>query len=520
MDTMNVDSYVKFIYLQKQLSGQPLALVSSLSSTEQTYEEAKNLLNKAFGSDVLRKFETLHSLSELKLTYQSDPYEFVGKMKSIVNSFTALQISVNEVLQYFFWNAMNDNFKSHLTAITNKNRPSLKEMEDNVFEATEKYVAVQKKFSEQRNIKFKVKESSTLAVDIGKDKSSDTKGCNLCLADGSDTGHPNFKCPIYKSPEAKLQKIEKLGACVNCANSHNTKKCTFRFQRKCFKCGKWHFSFLCADSPKFSPEVSKKIVDSSDSKKGSVKPKEKSQTETNTEFACTDSESLFLEHNVEACILPTFSALLTNGVLLRGLKDSGSQLNFVDSAFAKQNGLEVIKDNFSLTLNGINSSRKLTTDIVKLEMDNGEQKHCLEAVCIPQIKTRLLLPGLQKIVTEFKNKGHQLADQFLADGKDEISGIHFILGSNSAHFLPKSTVLFGEPVPSAYLKTSLGIMLYGNVSRLISNLINLPDFSHTAQFVCCGDIDEKSVAHSGPLSDIHTNYSVVDDHGKLVQSKL
>ena len=307
---------------------------------------------------------------------------------------------------------------------------------------------------------------------------------------------------------------------MNCANSHNTKKCTFRFQRKCFKCGKWHFSFLCADSPKFSPEVSKKIIDSSDSKKGSVKPKEKSQTETNTEFACTDSESLFLEHNVEACILPTFSALLTNGVLLRGLKDSGSQLNFVDSAFAEQNSLEVIKDNFSLTLNGINSSRKLTTDIVKLEMDNGEQKHCLEAVCIPQIKTRLLLPGLQKIVTEFKNKGHQLADQFLADGKDEISGIHFILGSNSAHFLPESTVLFGEPVPSAYLKTSLGIMLYGNVSRLISNLINLPDFSHTAQFVCCGDIDEKSVAHSGPLSDIHTNYSVVDDHGKLVQSKL
>ena len=66
MQTVKVDSYIQFIYLKDQLKGQPLALVKSLSSTEQTYEEAKNLLQKAFGSDTMLKFETMQSLCELK----------------------------------------------------------------------------------------------------------------------------------------------------------------------------------------------------------------------------------------------------------------------------------------------------------------------------------------------------------------------------------------------------------------------------------------------------------------------
>ena len=526
MNTMNVDSYVKFIYLQKQLSGQPLALVKSLASTEQTYEEAKNLLNKAFGSDILRKFETLHSLSDLKLTYQTDPYEFVGKMKTIKNCVTALKISTDEVLQYFFWNAMNDNFKSHLTAINNKNRPSLKEIEDNLFEATERYVAVQNKYSEQRKgSKYKAKESTNLAVNIDQDKSSSPKGCNLCSADGSDTNHPIFKCPVYKSPEAKVQKLDELGACITCANSHNTKKCTFRFQRRCTKCGNWHFSFLCAGSQsKSSPVISKDKLTlkdvSSDSKKGTVKSKDKPKSETNTEVACTSFESLYMEDICVASILPTFSAVLTNGVLFRALKDSGSQLSFVDLEFAKQNGLEVIKSNFPFTLNGINSSKKLVTDVVKVEIYSGEEKHCLEAVCLPQIKTRLIIPGLQKVVTEFKSKGYNLADQFLADGKDEITGIKFILGVNSTHFLPDTTVLFGDPIPSAYLNTSLGTMLSGKITRLISNLRFLPDLNYTTQLAGSGAIDEVPNAHSGSLFDTNINYSVVDDQGKLIQSKL
>ena len=170
METMKVDPYIQFIYLQKQLGKQPLALVSSLSSTEQTYEEAKKLLQKAFGSEILRKFETLQSLSDLSLTYQSDPYAFIGKVRTIRNSFSALNITVENVLQFFIWNSLNDRFKLQLTQITNKNRPSLHEIEENLFEAAERYIALEKK-SEKKGSSNKSPNRST-GRDSGKSTSS------------------------------------------------------------------------------------------------------------------------------------------------------------------------------------------------------------------------------------------------------------------------------------------------------------------------------------------------------------
>ena len=108
----------------------------------------------------------------------------------------------------------------------------------------------------------------------------------------------------------------------------------------------------------------------------------------------------------------------------------------------------------------------------------------------------------------------------MADGKDEITGIKFILGVNSTHFLPDTAVLFGDPIPSAYLNTSLGTMLSGKITRLISNLRFLPDLNYTTQLAGSGAIDEVPDAHSGSLFDTNINYSVVDDQGKLIQSKL
>lgn len=519
MDTMKVDTYVKFIYLQKQLSGQPLALVKSLASTEQTYEEAKILLQKAFGSSILRKFETLQSLSELKLTYQGDPYEFIGKMKTIKNTFSTLNISTDDVLQYFFWVAMNDKFQSQLTAITNKNRPSLKELEDNVFEATERYVALLNRQTEKKKPSNpKGIESSSLAVNANPENVSNSsfvnsKNCILCKSDASNACHPIFKCKVYVSPEAKLQKLESIGACSNCGNSHKTKECRYRFLRRCSKCSKWHFNFLCnAQNP------------ASSTKKVFPKAKEVPKPVISSEFACTEVESLHLEYSCEACILPTFSTLTNNNVLMRCLKDTGSQLNFVDSEFARQNQFEIVKSNFSITVKGINSTRKLVTEIVRVPMHNGEKEHILEAVCIPQVKTRLVIPGLHRVVKDFMNKGHILADKFLINSEDEISDIKFILGTDSAHFLPETTVLFGSPIPSAYCTTSLGTMLCGNITRLNSNLkflsnVILADVAEVSSNAEMLNLDSPEIlAYSD--SDTNLNFSVVDDHGKIVQSKL
>ena len=283
MDTMNVDSYIKFIYLQRQLSGQPLALVKSLSSTEQTYEEAKSLLEKAFGSTILKKFETLCSLSELTLTNQGDPYEFIGKMRTIKNSFVALKISIDDVLQYFFWVAMSEGLKSQVTAVTNKNKPSLKEIEDTIFEATERYIANQTKHSEKKkSSSCKVSnESTSLAINANPNSkvSGEFRSCILCSKDGIvNPDHPIYKCQSYESPVAKVKKLESLGACVVCANLHKDKECRYRFKKKCSKCGKWHFSFLCnQNSSKSNPAKSKdkaeKLLEDVDDLIGQIKSK-------------------------------------------------------------------------------------------------------------------------------------------------------------------------------------------------------------------------------------------------------
>ena len=126
------------------------------------------------------------------------------------------------------------------------------------------------------------------------------------------------------------------------------------------------------------------MCDSSQSKSDSgaknvpPKPMEDPKNETSSGFACTDVESLHLEYSCEPCILPTFSSLLPNNELMRCLKDSGSQLNFVDSGFAKQNGFEVNESNFSITVKGINSTKKLVREIVKVSMYIGEKEHVLE----------------------------------------------------------------------------------------------------------------------------------------------
>ena len=54
-----------------------------------------------------------------------------------------MQLCTEHFLQFFFWNGLNENFQDQLINITNHTRPSLQETNDNFFEATERYLAMQ-----------------------------------------------------------------------------------------------------------------------------------------------------------------------------------------------------------------------------------------------------------------------------------------------------------------------------------------------------------------------------------------
>ncbi|XP_066946894.1 uncharacterized protein [Macrobrachium rosenbergii] len=252
VDKCDLSTHVKFALLTRQLSGDSLKLVNSLDCSNRSYEEAKELLQKAFADTLSQQYSVIKQLSELKLTYQSDPYDFISNMRIICNQFEALDIDRNIVLQFFIWNGLNDCFKNQLMNITGSNKPSLQQIDLHIFSALERYKNISKKFNgnnAQKKVLSKVESNFSClasAVDSNVEKSK-VKECSLCLADDKgDVDHPIFKCSVYVTPQSKIEKLKQLNCCTNCTyGSHKTKDCRFKFNSKCRHCNKWHFSYLC-----------------------------------------------------------------------------------------------------------------------------------------------------------------------------------------------------------------------------------------------------------------------------------
>ena len=80
------------LLLRQQLSGKAKTLLKSLEADKQSYEEAKKLLICAFASPENRKFSTISKLTQLKLSYEDDPYEYISKVKMLQESVKCFDI--------------------------------------------------------------------------------------------------------------------------------------------------------------------------------------------------------------------------------------------------------------------------------------------------------------------------------------------------------------------------------------------------------------------------------------------
>lgn len=243
-------SFEKFVYLHKQLYDSPLILVDSLDVSEQSYEIASELLVKAFDSNLTSKYSVIEKLAELNMSLGTDPYAFIGEMRTIISGVKTLTITTDEILQYFIWQAMNNDFQSHLTSITNKSKPSLQEISDNVFEATDRYVKQNERKESLKSAKSKTIPSSTLvsAVNIQEPKSK--AFCVLCSNDKNSSDHPMISCPIYSNARKRVDKLRAMNACTKCSfKNHSTNDCKFKFKSACRHCNESHMSYLCLKTP-------------------------------------------------------------------------------------------------------------------------------------------------------------------------------------------------------------------------------------------------------------------------------
>ena len=137
--------YDKLLLLKQQVSGKASLLIDSLEADSQTYSEAKKLLMSALASKSVQIFNVIKQMCELRLTYTSEPFQYISDIRKIMQAFQQLSI-----MQYFFFTGLNESFKNHLILLTNNIRPTLSEIMI-VFTANERYSASQKLFNSNKN---------------------------------------------------------------------------------------------------------------------------------------------------------------------------------------------------------------------------------------------------------------------------------------------------------------------------------------------------------------------------------
>lgn len=475
----NLTSYEKFVYLRNQLRGAPRALIDSLDTDSQSFENAKELLGRAFASSVTQKYNAIRRLSELKLAAK-DPYNYIGDMRSIINSFKNLNIDVNTILTYFIWKGLDTSFQNHLMQIVNTNKPSLKQIESKIFEAAERYVRCSPLTDNLSDNKYSIKSNdakfgntTNLAVNVSGNKYNI---CNLCKFDNVDHKHPMYKCTIYNTAKLKIDKLKIIGACTKCSfRSHDSRDCKFVFSSKCRNCDGSHMTFLCYRN------------DSSLSKRSNINNDGNTRTQ-NCANNISWSEALVTIDRDEPILLPTLTAKLlgdNNYKNVRILKDGGCQRNFVKEAVAELLKFPIIDNNLKLQVHGFNSSKIIQTKAVEVSMQYDDRIIKLNAVCVPEIRTSIAVPNLGVLTDGFESKGYVLADRFITNKCRVLNGFELILGADSDQYIDMKYVKFGSDEDcSCYISTPVGIIFTGNLTRNIANLEYLPFNSS----VNCNDV--------------------------------
>ena len=512
------------LLLIQQTSGKAKTLLNSLELDNQSFQEAKDLLTVAFASPEIRKFSSIKKLNELHLGFNDDPFEYIAKVKMLIESVKSLNICSDDFLQYYVWTGLNERFQNHLIQITTKTKPSIKEIVDNFFIANERYALSVKSRLAKKSV-FKENTATNLAINV-KTKSK-FLDCTLCSKDGgSPVNHSISRCTEYKTATSKIDRLKKLGGCLKCSSlTHKADNCKFKFKRKCRNCSKWHFDFLCSHNLN-----------------GNQNEGKKKETADST---ATNSGVVVLQSFSCDSVLPTFSfSINKNGKLLRGLSDRGSQSSFITESVASNQNLRCLQENVKLTIKGFNELKHYVSRLVEVPIHSGNLTFKIPCLVVPKIDINLKLPGLGKVVKNLKEKGYYLADEFLTETSDNISSVDFVLGSDHSRFLAGQDVCFGKL--SMYIDTHIGIMLLGNVNNLNKDLSSLSYFNPITTELCTNEIEMQNVGNVGSsdyeahtffishfdnfvsdeiqnldFSPVHTNANLtVLNKGKVVEDKL
>ena len=464
----HLSDHQKFLLLQKQLGGPPRILLDTLDYDDHKYGVAKEALLAAFDSTDKSKEEILKTLSSMTMGDGQEPYKYIGLVRTVMSGMKSLKVGIDDVLRYFIWNGFNSDFRGHLTDITNKFKPNITEITNNMFEAADRYLSASSntKTSAVVNKVKKNNENSVNAININSQKKS---FCNLCKADNKQYEHPMSKCTVYVTSKQKIDKIRKLKGCIKCSfSNHETSACRFIFKSKCRHCNGDHYSFLCL-TPRSDNRTEANAIEIENT----------SDNDLQVHSTCT---ATFQTYSSGQLILPTFTAHCKindeNYIPLRVFKDGGSQASFLSTDIADMYKLPVVANNVPLNIRGFNSTKRINTKVVKLEIKFENNIFSKDIICVKNIRTKFNVEGMSDIISAFREKGHSIADtEYNNNTNGIVDNIDLILGADADFMLPMKYQTFGaSPNNSAsFIETPIGVVFSGCIKKMHENIRFIPN---------------------------------------------
>ena len=478
--TLNItqtSNFQKFLLLKKCLTGEAAKLISAIKASDDAYDKCKAFLEKAYAPQAEQKFKVLDQLTKIRMDYNTHIFDHYSTMQEHFDAFDCLKIDIETIKRYFLWRSFNDSVRREFTVVCGEHCPTFAKLEKHKFEVAARYKDLQAKFNNKQNKvnqsspRKESKETSSLAVNVTPREK--TYLCHLCKdIAGATSNHFIGKCERFSTNPEKLDRLKQIKSCSKCAFGHKTEKCKFKFKQNCRHCEQPHYSFLCPNFESVNLETSP-VNSQSRSDNASAHSDESGNSDDESGEAAnicfTDVYQASARSNN---ILPTFSTTINN-FKARGLRDTGSQQNYISKALVEKCNLQ-FKDNIKIVVNGLNTSRGYNTKTVILPLTLNNKTYSLEAVVVPEIPAKFNAHGLKEIALEFVEKGFKLADSDLVNSDDGVYELDLILGIDATHCFREVTKTFGLNDESVYFESTCGVMPVGNSLKMLTNLHYLP----------------------------------------------
>ena len=464
INKFSLTQFEKYSYLLQRVKGAAKDIVESVPTGQNEFDNAIQLLTDAFSDEVTQQFAVIQNLSNLKLQTKQECYHWISQARSINDQIKRLNITENTFLQYHLWHGMSNNFKKHFIDMSNKNMPDVDDILDNAFDVFKRMRLDKQESSSGISRDLEVVDHNMVSLATGVDYNVSTpqskpspvnsnsnkneqprnkKDCTLCTKDGVVSDHYLSKCPVYISPQQKIDKIKSLAGCTRCGMlNHANRTCKFRFKHKCYTCDRYHFNYLCTN-----------------------KRDNPSNHNTNTV-----SFNVMNADNDSNVIIPSFTvnakSRQNKTKHARCMYDPASQVTFVTQKFADKIKYDIV-EKVNAKITGFNGPKYYDTNLIKFPIKIGNHSREIKGLIVPEIRSKIKSDLFKEIKTKFKDANIALADRNL--GFDE--EVDILVGADSVGIIPVHCCNFGPTgQQSIVYYCAAGIMLAGDMTLLVANL--------------------------------------------------